>query len=154
MAGTLNKVMLIGHLSDEVKMHYFDGGNALGRFPIATNETYINKQTNEKVTTTEWHNIVVKNKLAQLCEQYLTKGDKVYVEGKIKTRQWDGQDGVKHFSTEIHASEITFLSDKKGQNQSTSNAIESQTPSNAAESKQPNRQDDIPEIEPEDDLPF
>lgn len=154
MAGTLNKVMLIGHLGDEVKMHYFDGGNALGRFPIATNETYINKQTNEKVTTTEWHNIVVKNKLAQLCEQYLTKGDKVYVEGKIKTRQWDGQDGTKHYSTEIHASEITFLSDKKGQNQSASNAIESQAPSNTAESNQQNRQVDIPEIEPEDDLPF
>lgn len=145
MAGTLNKVMLIGHLGDEVKMHYFDGGNALGRFPIATNETYINKQNNEKVTTTEWHNIVVKNKLAQLCEQYLTKGDKVYVEGKIKTRQWDGQDGSKHYSTEIHATEITFLSDKKGQSQPISNNLEN---------NQPLRQDNIPEIEADDDLPF
>ncbi|MDF1518780.1 MAG: single-stranded DNA-binding protein, partial [Lutibacter sp.] len=55
MAGTINKVILIGHLGDEVKMHYFEGGNAIGRFPIATNETYTNKQTGEKVTTTEWH---------------------------------------------------------------------------------------------------
>jgi len=65
MAGTINKVILIGHLGDEVKMHYFEGGNAIGRFPIATNETYTNKQTGEKVTTTEWHNIVVRNKLVK-----------------------------------------------------------------------------------------
>lgn len=145
MAGTLNKVMLIGYLGDDVKMHYFDGGNALGRFPIATNETYTNRQNNEKVTTTEWHNIVVKNKLAQLCEQYLTKGDKVYAEGKIKTRQWDSQDGAKHYATEIHATEITFLSDKKGS---------SQTPSSSVQTNQPIQQDNLPEIEPDDDLPF
>ncbi len=145
MAGTLNKVMLIGHLGDEIKMHYFEGGNALGRFPIATNETYLNRQTNEKTTTTEWHNIVVKNKLAQLCEQYLTKGDKVYVEGKIKTRQWDDQSGTKHYATEIHATEITFLSDKKGQNQ---------TSSTAQITPQTNQSDNIPDIDPDDDLPF
>jgi single-strand DNA-binding protein len=145
MAGTLNKVMLIGHLGDEVKMHYFDGGNALGRFPIATNETYTNRQTGEKVTTTEWHNIVVKNKLAQLCEQYLAKGDKVYVEGKIKTRQWDGQDGIKRYATEIHATELTFLSDKKGQNQPSADAVQT---------NQPVRQDSPPEPETDDDLPF
>ena len=55
MSGTLNKVMLIGHLGDEVKMHYFEGGNCIGRFPVATNETYTNKQTGEKVSNTEWH---------------------------------------------------------------------------------------------------
>jgi len=145
MAGTLNKVMLIGHLGDEIKMHYFDGGNAIGRFPIATNETYTNKQTAEKITTTEWHNIVVKNKLAQLCEKYLTKGDKVYVEGKIKTRQWDGQDGIKHYSTEIHVTELTFLSDKKGQNQT---KPKSDTPS------QVEKQQNKPAAESDDDLPF
>lgn len=112
MAGTVNKVILIGHLGDEVKMHYFEGGNSIGRFPIATNETYTNKQTNEKVTTTEWHNIVVRNKLAEICEKYLSKGDKVYCEGRIKTRQWEGEDGVKRYSTEIHVAEMTFLTTK------------------------------------------
>ena len=63
MSGTLNKVMLIGHLGDDMKMHYFEGGNAIGRFPSATNEVYNNKQTNERVTQTEWHNVVVRNKL-------------------------------------------------------------------------------------------
>jgi single-strand DNA-binding protein len=115
MANSLNKVMLIGHLGDEVKMHYFEGGNCLGRFPIATNESYSNKQTGEKVTTTEWHNVVVRNKLAELCEKYLSKGDRIFVEGKIKTRQWE-QEGVKRYTTEIHALEMTFLTTKKDLN--------------------------------------
>jgi len=113
MAGTLNKVMLIGHLGDEIKMHYFEGGNSIGRFPLATNETYTNRQTGEKVTTTEWHNIVVRNKLAEICEKFLSKGDKVYLEGRIKTRQWEGQDGAKRYSTEIHVTDMTFLTTKK-----------------------------------------
>lgn len=112
MAGTLNKVMLIGHLGDEVKMHYFEGGNSIGRFPIATNESFTNKQTGEKITNTEWHNVVVRNKLAEICEKYLSKGDKVYCEGRIKTRQWE-QDGQKKYSTEIHVVDMTFLITKK-----------------------------------------
>ncbi len=112
MAGTLNKVMLIGHLGDEVKMHYFEGGNSIGRFPIATNESYTNKQTGEKVVNTEWHNVVVRNKLAEICEKYLSKGDKVYCEGRIKTRQWE-QEGQKRYSTEIHVVDMTFLTTKK-----------------------------------------
>ncbi|MCF6224444.1 MAG: single-stranded DNA-binding protein [Flavobacteriaceae bacterium] len=112
MANSLNKAMLIGHLGDEVKMHYFEGGNSLGRFPIATNESYTNKQTGEKITTTEWHNIVVRNKLAEICEKYLSKGDRVFIEGRIKTRQWE-QDGIKRYSTEIHVIDMTFLTTKK-----------------------------------------
>ena len=61
MSGTINKVMLIGHTGDEVKMHYFEGGNSIGRFPLATNETYTNRSTGERVNNTEWHNIVVRN---------------------------------------------------------------------------------------------
>ena len=112
MSGTINKVILIGHLGDEVKMNYFEGGNALGRFPLATNETYTNRQTGERVTTTEWHNMVVRNKLAETCEKYLSKGDRVYCEGRIKTRQWE-QDGQKRYMTEIHVTNMTFLSTKK-----------------------------------------
>lgn len=111
MAGTINKVILIGHLGDEVKTHYFEGGNVIGRFPLATNETYTNKQTGEKVTSTEWHNIVVRNKLAEICEKYLSKGDKVYCEGRLKTRQWE-QEGQKRYTTEIHVVDMTFLTTK------------------------------------------
>jgi len=113
MSGTLNKVMLIGHLGDEIKMHYFEGGGCIGRFPLATNETYTSKQTNERVTNTEWHNIVVRNKAAEICEKYLSKGDKVYIEGRLKTRKWTDDKGNERYSTEIQCNDFTFLSTKK-----------------------------------------
>lgn len=144
MANSLNKVMLIGHLGDEVKMHYFEGGNSIGRFPVATNETYTNRQTGERVTTTEWHNVVVRNKLAELCERFLSKGDRVYVEGRIKTRQWE-QDGVKRYTTEIQAQDMTFLNTKKELNNP---AAEERSAPVASQ-----RQDEIKD-DPVDDLPF
>lgn len=155
MSGTLNKVMLIGHLGDEVKMHYFDGGNCIGRFPIATNETYTNKQTGEKVVNTEWHNIVVRNKAAEICEKYLSKGDKIYVEGRLKTRQWQGEDGNNRYTTEVHVQDFTFLSTKK---ESTAN-VTANTPKIQpnSDANQPNS---TKEVQPaneqvqDDDLPF
>ncbi|MGI9531297.1 single-stranded DNA-binding protein [Lutimonas sp.] len=143
MANSLNKVMLIGHLGDEVKMHYFEGGNCIGRFPIATNESFSNRQTGEKVTTTEWHTIVVRNKLAELCEKYLSKGDRIFVEGKIKTRQWE-QEGVKRYTTEIHALEMTFLTTKKDLN----------SPAPSGQGATENRPAGSPATETPDDLPF
>ncbi|RZJ57227.1 MAG: single-stranded DNA-binding protein, partial [Flavobacterium sp.] len=74
---------------------------------------YINKQTNEKITSTEWHNLVVRNKAAEICEKYLTKGDKIYVEGRIKSRQWQAEDGSTKYTTEIQVTEFTFLTTKK-----------------------------------------
>ncbi len=143
MAGTINKVILIGHLGDEIKIHYFEGGNAIGRFPLATNESYTNKQTGEKVTTTEWHNIVVRNKLAEICEKYLTKGDKIYCEGRIKTRQWE-QEGIKRYTTEIHVIDMTFLSTKKDPNAPKSNPQQQTKPATTQ-----------PVVKEEkDDLPF
>ena len=112
MSGTLNKVMLIGHLGDEVKIHRFEDGGCVGRFPLATNETYMNKQTNERVSNTEWHNVVLRNKAAEICEKYLSKGDKVYIEGRIKTRKWQDDKGNDRYSTEINCTEFTFLSNK------------------------------------------
>ena len=90
MSGSLNKVMLIGNLGDDVKIHHFEGGDdvkihhfegggSIGRFPLATNESYTKKDTGEKVTETEWHNIVVRNKVAEICLKYLSKGDRIYV---------------------------------------------------------------------------
>ncbi len=149
MANSLNKAMLIGHLGDNVKMHYFDEINCLGRFPVATNETYTNKQTKERITTTEWHNVVVRNKLAQLCEKYLSKGDRVYVEGRIKTRQWE-QDGVKRYSTEIHATDMTFLTTKKDLNP----ARNAQNPAPSPSPTESKTEEIKPENPQDDDLPF
>lgn len=142
-AGTINKVILIGNLGDEVKMHYFDDQNCVGRFPIATSESYTNKQTGEKITNTDWHNIVVRNGLAKVCEKYLSKGDKVYVEGKLKNRQWE-QDGVKRYSTEVQVNEMTMLSTKNN-SANANNPQQNQQPS-APEPKSvaPEENDDLP----------
>lgn len=153
MAGTLNKVMLIGHTGDEVKMHYFEGGGSIGRFPLATNEEYTNRTTGERVSNTEWHNIVVRNKAAEICEKYLKKGDKVYIEGRIKTRKWQDDKGMDRYSTEIQCTDFTFLSpkeggDNSGQNQSSAPAQSSQ--SQSSQQQQP-AQANTPD---DDDLPF
>lgn len=129
MNGTLNKVMLIGHLGDEVKMHYFDAGNCIGRFQLATNEVYVNKTTNEKITSTEWHNLVVRNKAAEMCERYLSKGDKIYIEGRIRSRQWQTEDGTVKHTSEIQVTEFTFLSTKKG-NENNKQIPSSESPKN------------------------
>ncbi len=154
MSGTLNKVMLIGHLGDEVKMHYFEGGGSIGRFPIATNETYTSKQTGERVTNTDWHNIVVRNKAAEICEKYLSKGDKIYVEGRLKNRQWQGEDGNTRYTTEVHVQDFTFLSTKK---ESMANAQASGRPQQPVEPKAPAKAAEptaVNEPEQDDDLPF
>ena len=144
MSGTLNKVMLIGHLGDDVKMHYFKEDSCIGRFSIATNEVYINKETGEKITSTEWHNIVVRNKAAEMCEKYLSKGDKIYVEGRIKSRQWTADDGSSKHTTEIQAIDFTFLNTKKGN--------EAWAKANLVEKQQ---QGQLPPVGlPENDLPF
>jgi single-strand DNA-binding protein len=143
MAGTINKVILIGNLGDDVKMHYFDDQNCVGRFPIATSESYTNKQTGEKITNTDWHNIVVRNGLAKVCEKYLSKGDKVYVEGKLKNRQWE-QDGVKRYSTEVQVTEMTMLTPKKEGQMNVSTQQNTATTSSQPQSI----------VEENDDLPF
>lgn len=153
MSGTLNKVMLIGHLGDEVKVHYFEGGNCIGRFPIATNDSYTNKQTGERVTNTDWHNIVVRNKAAEICEKYLSKGDKIYVEGRLKNRQWQGEDGNTRYSTEVQVQDFTFLSTKK---ESMTNAQTSQSQQEPVTTSKNVTRETKPVSEPnqEDDLPF
>ncbi|KAB8151408.1 single-stranded DNA-binding protein [Kordia sp. TARA_039_SRF] len=160
MSGTLNKVMLIGHLGDEVKMHYFEGGGCIGRFPIATNDSYTNKQTGERVVNTDWHNIVVRNKAAEICEKYLSKGDKIYVEGRLKNRQWQGEDGQTRYTTEIQVTDFTFLSTKQeSQANAAANAPVTSANSQAAQPSQPTAQpqQQTPQashVEEDDDLPF
>ncbi len=120
MNGTLNKVMLIGRLGDNIKLTYFEGGNCIGRFSLATNEEYTNRATNEKVTETDWHTVVVRNKLAEIVEKYTTKGDLIYVEGRLKNRQWQAEDGTTRYAIEVYATEINLLpSRREGQNMQT-----------------------------------
>lgn len=147
MNGTMNKVILIGNLGDEIKMHQFDDNSSIGRFPLATSESFTSRDSGEKITQTEWHNVVVRNKLAEICEKYLKKGDKVYVEGKLKTRKWQDSSGQDRYTTEIIASEVVFLNTKSSNADSGMHSQINETTS-SAQDKMPMDND-----EP-DDLPF
>ena len=108
MAGSVNKVILIGRLGRDPEVRYTPSGMPVANFSVATSENWNDKQ-GQKQERTEWHRIVVWGKLAELCGQYLAKGRQVYLEGRLQTRQWDDRDGKKKFTTEVVAREVTFL---------------------------------------------
>ncbi len=108
MARGVNKVILIGNAGADPELRYTPGGTAVSNFSIATNESWTDSG-GEKQERTEWHRIVVWGRLAEICNQYLRKGSKVYIEGKLQTRSWEGQDGLKRYSTEVVARDMQML---------------------------------------------
>ena len=106
-----NRVQLIGHLGMNPEIKTLESGTKLAKFSIATNETYKNTK-GEKITDTEWHHVVAWNKTAELAEMFLEKGKEVAIEGKLTTRSWDDEKGVKKYMTEIVCNEILFLGSK------------------------------------------
>jgi len=105
---SLNKVMIIGNLGSEPEMRFTPNGNPVTSFRVATNRVYTTAE-GERKQETEWFTVVAWNKLAEQCNQFLTKGRLVYAEGRLRTRTWEGQDGQKHYRTEIIANRVTFL---------------------------------------------
>lgn len=112
---SVNKVVLVGNLGKDPEMRYTQNGGAVANFSIATTESWKNKQTGEYENKSEWHNIVVFGKFGEMVGQYLKKGAKVYVEGKLQTNKWQGQDGQDRYKTEIIANDIQML-DARTQN--------------------------------------
>jgi single-strand DNA-binding protein len=108
MAGGVNKAILIGNLGADPEVRFTPGGQAVANFRIATSESWKDKEGN-KQEKTEWHRIVVWGKLAELCGEYLKKGRKAYVEGRLQTREWTDKEGKKNYTTEVVAKEVTFL---------------------------------------------
>ena len=106
---SVNKVILVGNLGKDPEVRYLEGGVAVASFPLATSEKYKDRNTGERVSQTEWHNIVLWRGLAEVAEKYLKKGNQVYVEGKLKTRSWEDQNGQKRYTTEIVADNMTML---------------------------------------------
>lgn len=100
MAG-VNKVILVGHLGRDPEVRYTPDGRGICNFTMATTETWKDKNTGEKRDKTEWHRVVVFGKLAEICGEYLSKGKQVYIEGKLQTRKWQGQDGQDRYTTEV-----------------------------------------------------
>ncbi|RRD60551.1 single-stranded DNA-binding protein [Tannerella forsythia] len=146
---SLNKVILIGNVGKDPDVRYFESGNAVANFSLATNERgYKLANGTEIPERTEWHNIVATRDRAQFVERYVKKGSMVYVEGKIRTRSYDDQSGVKRYVTEIQADRIEFFSSGR-KPQETDTQTPSPTPSPAMPSGKPQTGTD--EI---DDLPF
>lgn len=112
MSRGLNKVMIIGRLGRDPEMRYTPSGRPVTTYSVATTRTW-NSSDGERHTETEWFNVVAWGSLAEICKQHLSKGQQVYVEGRLQTRTWEDNNGNKHTTTEIVASEMIILSDKK-----------------------------------------
>lgn len=109
MAGSVNKVILIGNLGRDPEIRHLENGAVVANFPIATSESYRDRNTNELREQTEWHNIVVWRGLAEVVEKYVFKGTKVYVEGKLRSRSYQDKDNITRYTTEIVADNLTIL---------------------------------------------
>lgn len=151
MAGSVNKVILIGNLGKDPEIRVLENGAKLARFPIATSESYQDKQSGERREITEWHNIVVWRGLADIAENYLKKGSKVYVEGKIRSRSWQDETGNTKYSTEIIGDNFTMLTSKQEMQSANNNSpYPTQEPSKPASTMSK----DLTSNEDDDDLPF
>jgi len=148
MAG-INKVILVGNLGKDPEVRYLEGGTAVANFPIATSETYKDRTSGEKKTNTEWHNIVLWRGLAEIAEKYLKKGSQIYLEGKLRTRQWQDKDGNNRYTTEIVGDNLQMLGRKDDNSFNPSTAAPApaakETPATTPEVDKPtNEVDDLP----------
>jgi single-strand DNA-binding protein len=114
MARGINKVILVGNLGKDPETRYMPSGKAVTNFSIATSESWKDKQTGEQKEQTEWHNIVMYDRLAEIAAEYLRKGSQVYVEGRLRTRKWQDKEGRDRYTTEIIANEMQMLGGRGG----------------------------------------
>ena len=114
MARGINKVILVGNLGKDPEVRYSPSGSAMANVTIATSDSWKDKQTGEKQERTEWHRVVFFNRLAEIVGEYLKKGSQVYIEGRLQTRKWQGQDGQDRYTTEIVANEMQMLGGRGG----------------------------------------
>ena len=135
MAGRgINKVILVGNLGNDPEVRYTPSGTAVANVSIATGESWKDKNTGERQERTEWHRVVFFSRLAEIVEQYLKKGSKVYVEGRLQTRSWE-QDGVKRYTTEIIANDMQML-DSRGEAAAAGGSFEQRQPAPAGGNQQ------------------
>lgn len=111
----VNKVIIVGNLGGDPEVRYMPNGNAVANFTVATSESWKDKHTGAQKDLTEWHRIVMYGRLAEIAGEYLRKGAKVYLEGRLKTRKWTGQDGQDRYTTEVIAGEMQMLDSRQGQ---------------------------------------
>lgn len=161
---SVNKVILVGNVGKDPDVHFIEQGVAVARFPFATSETYRSKD-GEKITTTEWHNIVLWRGLADVADKYVKKGSQLFIEGRIKTRSYDDKEGNKRYITEIVGDNMQLLG-KKGDNSSddsnqdsgssSTNSKQTSAASNPSDTSNPfddGNSDNVSD-QGDDDLPF
>ena len=147
---SVNKVILVGNVGKDPEVRHLDSGVAVANFPLATSESYVAKN-GDKVTTTEWHNIVLWRGLADVAEKYVTKGRQLYIEGRIRTRSYDDKDGNKRYVTEIYGDVMQMLGSKDSQSGGSSSpqnennySSTSSASVNEPEPDEPGGDDDLP----------
>jgi single-strand DNA-binding protein len=153
----LNKVMIIGRLTRDPEMKTIPSGANVTQIGLATNYVYTNQQTGQKVEQVEYHNITLWRKLAEIANQYLKKGQRVYIEGRLQTRSWEGQDGKKNYKTEIIADNMIMLDGGRG-NDSAGAPRPTSAPANNGAMDQKFPDEELPTIQQDDvnvdDIPF
>ena len=159
MARGVNKVILIGNLGADPEVRYMPSGGAVANVRIATTETWKDRQTGESQERTEWHRVVLYGRLGDVAKEYLRKGSRVYVEGRIQTRKWQGQDGQDRYTTEIVANDMQMLDRREGSapwagpEPPGDEPADSTAPSRAT-ARAASRPGPVPEPDLNDDIPF
>ncbi|HAU02640.1 MAG: single-stranded DNA-binding protein [Porticoccaceae bacterium] len=163
MARGINKVIIVGNCGQDPETRYLPSGGAVTNISIATSEAWKDKTSGEQQERTEWHRVVFFNRLGEIAGEYLKKGSKVYVEGSLRTRKWQGQDGSDRYTTEIVASEMQMLDSRGGQEggyspQQDSGGYQQQAPQ---QRQAPQQQNQAPQQQApqgmdsfDDDIPF
>lgn len=145
----VNKVILIGNLGKDPEVRHLESGVMVANFPLATTESYRDRNTGEKRQVTEWHNVVLWRGLAEISEKYLKKGNQVYIEGKLRTRSWQDQEGNTRYTTEVIADNMTMLGGRPPEA-----STESSSSSVSNEEDAPVSQNITSVSDDSDDLPF
>ncbi len=147
MAGSVNKVILIGNLGKDPELRHLSNGTVVTTIPIATSESYKDKTSGEFKEITDWHNVVLWRNLAEIAGKYLKKGSKVYIEGKLRNRTWEDQEGKTRYATEVVADQMTMLDRAKAEDRAT--PIQEANPKPMGDVS-----DQLNKDSEEDDLPF
>lgn len=153
MARGVNKVILIGNLGQDPEVKYMPNGNAVANITVATSESWKDKNTGENIDKTEWHRVVFFRRLAEIAGEYLKKGSKVYIEGKLQTRKWQDKNGKDNWTTEIIANEMQML-DSRGGGSSDFNQNQGAPSQSAPQSEQSQAAPAPANNDFDDDIPF
>ncbi|AOV17572.1 single-stranded DNA-binding protein [Acidihalobacter aeolianus] len=158
MARGVNKVILIGNLGGDPEVRYMPSGGAVTNITLATTDSWKDKGTGDRQERTEWHRVVFFNRLAEIAGEYLRKGSQVYIEGSLRTRKWQGQDGQDRYTTEIVASEMQMLGGRGGSAGFDAAPAQERQPQAQASNRAPASQQppahQEPPIDFDDDIPF